>query len=138
MCPSHVEKIVKIFGRIPSFNARRRRGARSAKIFSREGTASTHLARRGSFSFKEFTSVNEDINATGMDQKKQRAVVAAKLKSLPVFRALDGSPTFRQKMSSGLGAGSTSILLAVNKKQVRGRICEMLAKIDNSPQALLG
>lgn len=102
----------KITGKTASFKVRRRSGASKASSDSKAGKASTHFARVGSFSFKELTSVIEEKNATGIDQKKQRMDVANVLRTRPLLLAFAGKPTFRQKISSGSGAGSTHILVA--------------------------
>lgn len=85
----------------------------SAKKVSNPGHSSSHSASTGTFSFKEFTSVREEKNAIGIDQKKQSTDVATKLNNQPLLLAFSGRPTFGQKTSSGSGAGSTSMQDAV-------------------------
>ena len=114
--PSQAAKILRMDGRIPSFNARRSSGANKANVCSREGCDSIHSPRSGSVSFKELSSVNDDKNAIGMDQNKHNAVVAAKAASLPVLLELSAKPMFRQKIWFGSGAGSTIILLAASRQ----------------------
>jgi hypothetical protein len=81
------------------------------------GNLSTKDSRKGSVSFNELTSVREDKNATGIDQKKHSVMVAARLSSLPVLRALLGRPTLSQNTSLGSGAPSTVILVAVTREK---------------------
>lgn len=63
------------------------------------------------------TYVRLDRKATGIDQKKQSIMLAARLRSLPVLRALLGRPTLSQNISLGSGAPSTVILVAVTREK---------------------
>jgi hypothetical protein len=117
MCPSQVANHFNTKGRMASFKQRSSRGAIKANKGSTAGNLSTKDSRKGSFSFNELTSVREDKNATGIDQKKQSVMLAARLRSLPVLRALLGRPTLSQNTSVGSGAPSTVILVAVTKEK---------------------
>ena len=69
-----------------------------AIIGSIQGCASMKLPRPGRVFFNELTSVRDEINATGIDQKMHSVAVAATLKALPVRLARIGMPTLRQNM----------------------------------------
>jgi hypothetical protein len=58
----------------------------------------------------------------GIDQKKQRVIVAAMLRSLPVICAFPGKPTFLQKTSLGEGAASMFIVFTAWPMQRMVRI----------------
>ena len=111
--PSQALNTFKAVGKTPSFSTSKMRGAIVAKKASNHGTSSTHLARVGNFCFNESTSVSDEMKATGIDQKKHKLAVAAKLNSLPVLVAWSGSPTLRQNTPSGGGAACTIIAVAI-------------------------
>lgn len=117
ICPSQVANHFNTKGRTVSFKARSSRGAIKANKGSTMGNLSTEDSRKGSVSFNELTSVREDKNATGIDQKKHSVMLAARLRSLPVLRALLGRPTLSQNTSLGSGAPSTVILVAVTREK---------------------
>ena len=119
--PSHVANQYRIGGRTTSVRISRSSGAIRANMFSIAGADSTHFSRNGRVSFSDLTSVKEERNATGIDQKKHNVAVAATLNSAPVFRASDGKPMFLQKISSGVGACSINIVSSGNNvlKNVR-------------------
>ncbi len=133
--PSHVLNHFSADGKTPSFRASKIRGASVAKKVSSQGNSSTHFATVGNVSLRESIAVSDEMNATGIDQKKHKDAVATKLNKLPVFFALSGKPTLGQNIPSGGGAGSTTIALAT--KRVRSPSYSRLPKFEvlNSPAA---
>jgi hypothetical protein len=133
ICPSQVANHFNMKGRKASFKERSNRGAIKANKGSTLGNLSTKDSRKGSFSFNALTSVREDTNATGIDQKKHSVMLAARLRSLPVLRALLGRPTLSQNTSLGSGATSTVIVVAVTRER-RVRPCSGSDATDVSRQ----
>jgi hypothetical protein len=117
MCPSQVANHFNADGRTRSFKERSSRGAIKAKKGWTLGYLSTKDSRKGSFSFNALTSVKDERKATGIDQKKHSVILAARLRSLPVLRALLGRPTLSQNTSLGSGAPSTIIFVAVKREK---------------------
>mmetsp|Transcript_80464 Transcript_80464/g.120930 ORF Transcript_80464/g.120930 Transcript_80464/m.120930 type:complete len:134 (-) Transcript_80464:499-900(-) len=111
-CPSHAANHLSMDGRTSSLSSRSSNGATRARNPSIQGAFSIQSSKRGSFCFSELISVNDDKNALGIDQKKHRNDVATMLNNQPVRLAFDGKPTFRQKISPGLPAGSTVMVFA--------------------------
>jgi hypothetical protein len=89
---------LRMNGSTVSLRRRSINGAMRAMIGSTQGCSSMKLPRPGKVFFSELTSVSDEMNATGMDQKMHSVAVAATLKALPVRLARCGIPTFLQKM----------------------------------------